>query len=174
MAADKPRPLLQNSLVHAAFLYCKWKLTNEICNEKCLEYGCNCVIFMFLFCNCFFKLFFQIQCTFGNQGNYLSKAIVNAVTLRKIHSQCLSFWHEGITYFFPFTWNHKFSLTIGMIMPLGWGEVTGIIPKLVTQGPFWFPTRHSWLRHLWLVGNPNGLSWLVGNYFFLSLVASHS
>ena len=23
-------------------------------------------------------------------------------------------------------------------MPLGWGEVTGIIPKLVTQGPFQF------------------------------------
>ena len=39
-------------------------------------------------------------------------------------------------------WNGKFSLTIGMIMPLGWGEVTGIIPKLVAQGPFGFPTRH--------------------------------
>jgi hypothetical protein len=51
-------------------------------------------------------------------------------------------------------------------MPLGWGEVTGIIPKLVTQGPFGFPTRHLWLRHLWLVGNPNGLSWLVWKLFF--------
>ena len=51
-------------------------------------------------------------------------------------------------------------------MPLGWGEVTGIIPKLVTQGPFGFPTRHSWLRHLWLVGNPNGLSWLLWELFF--------
>ena len=58
---------------------------------------------------------------------------------------------------FFFTRNGKFSLTIGMIMPLGCGEVTRIIPKLVTQGLFWFPTRH-----LWLVGNPNGLSWLVG------------
>ena len=76
------------------------------------------------------------------------------------------FWPKGIANAFLFTWNGKFSLTIGMIMPLGWGEVTGIIPKLVTQGPFWFPTRHLWLRHLWLMGNPNGLSWLVGNYFF--------
>jgi hypothetical protein len=43
-----------------------------------------------------------------------------------------------------------------MIMPLGWGEVTEIIFKLVTKGPFWFPTLHLWLRHLWIVGNPNG------------------
>ena len=77
-----------------------------------------------------------------------------------------SFWPEGIGNAFFFTLNGKFSLTIGMIMPLGWGEVTGIIPKLVTQGPFGFPTRHSWLRHLWLVGNPNGLSWLVWELFF--------
>ena len=106
--------------------------------------------------------------------SFWPEGIGNAFLLSKNHCKCLSFWPEGIANAFFFTLNGKFSLTIGMIMPLGWGEVTGIIPKLVTQGPFGFPTRHLWLRHLWLVGNPNGLLWLVGNYFFLSLVASHS
>ena len=98
--------------------------------------------------------------------SFWPEGIDNAFILSKNQCECLPFWPEGIANAFLFTLDGKFSLTIGMIMPLGWGEVTGIIPKLVTQGPFWFPTCHSWLRHLWLVGNPNGLSWLVGNYFF--------
>ena len=90
--------------------------------------------------------------------SFWPEGIDNAFILRKNQCECLSFWPEGIANAFLFTLNGKFSLTIGMIMPLGWGEVTGIIPKLVTQGPFGFPTRHLWLHHLWLVGNPNGLS----------------
>ena len=99
-------------------------------------------------------------------SSFWPEGIGNAFLLSKNHCKCLSFWPEGIANAFLFTSNGKFSLTIGMIMPLGWGEVTEIIPKLVTQGPFGFPTRHSWLRHLWLVGNPNGLSWLVWELFF--------
>ena len=98
--------------------------------------------------------------------SFWPEGIGNAFPLSKNHCKCLSFWPEGIANAFLFTSNGKFSLTIGMIMPLGWGEVTGTIPKLVTQDPFGFPTRHSWLRHLWLVGNPNGLSWLVWELFF--------
>ena len=98
--------------------------------------------------------------------SFWPEGIGNAFPLIKNHCKCLSFSPEGIANAFLFPSNGKFSLTIGMIMPLGWGEVTEIIPKLVTQGPFGFPTRHSWLRHLWLVGNPNGLSWLVWELFF--------
>ena len=98
--------------------------------------------------------------------SFWPEGIGNAFPLSKNHCKCLSFWPEGIGNAFLFNLHGNFSLTIGMIMPLGWGEVTGIIPKLVTQGPFGFPTRHSWLRHLWLVGNPNGLSWLVWELFF--------
>ena len=88
----------------------------------------------------------------------------HAFPLSKNHCKCLSFWPEGIANAFLFTSNGKFLLTIGMIMPLSWGEVTGIIPKLVTQGPFGFPTLHSWLR----------FRDSFGNHFFLSLVASNS
>ena len=74
-----------------------------------------------------------------------SKGISNAFILSKNHCECLSFWPKGIANAFLFTLNGNFSLTIGMIMPLGWANVTGIIPKLVTQGPFGFPTCHLWL-----------------------------
>ena len=83
--------------------------------------------------------------------SFWPEGIGNAFLLSKNHCEYLSFWPEGIANAFLFTLNGKFSLTIGMIMPLGWGEVTGIIPKLVTQGPFRFPTRHLWLCHSWLV-----------------------
>ena len=73
--------------------------------------------------------------------SFWPEGIDNAFILSKNQCECLSFWPEGIANAFLFTLDGKFSLTIGMIMPLGWGEVTGIIPKLVTQGPFWFPTR---------------------------------
>ena len=92
--------------------------------------------------------------------SFWPEGIGNAFLLSKNHCKCLSFWPEGIANAFLFTLNGKFSLTIGMIMPLGWGEVTGIIPKLVTQGSFWFPFRD--FRDSF------------GNYFLISLVASHS
>ena len=98
--------------------------------------------------------------------SFWAEGIGNAFLLSKNHCECLSFWPKGIANAFLFTLNGNFSLTIGMIMPLGWAKVTGIIPKLVTQGPFGFATRHLWLRHLWLMGNPNGLSWLVLELFF--------
>ena len=76
--------------------------------------------------------------------SFWPEGIDNAFILSKNQCECLSFWPEGIANAFLFTLDGKFSLTIGMIMPLGWGEVTGIIPKLVTQGPFRFPTCDTW------------------------------
>ena len=98
--------------------------------------------------------------------SFWPEGIGTAFLLNKNHCECLSFWPEGISNAFLFTLNGKFSLTIGMIMPLAWREVTGIISKLVTQGPFRFSTRHLWLCHLWLMGNPNGLYWFVWELIF--------
>ena len=71
--------------------------------------------------------------------SFWAKIIVNACYFDPEALPMPLFWPEGIANAFFFTLNGKFSLSIGMIMPLGWGEITGIIPKLVTQGSFRFP-----------------------------------
>ena len=95
--------------------------------------------------------------------SFWPEGIDNTFLLSKNHCKCLSFGPEGIANAFLFTLNGKFSLTIGMIMPLGWGEVTGIIPKLVTLGHI---DSSLVTRDLW--GIQMGFRDSFENYFFLS------
>jgi hypothetical protein len=102
--------------------------------------------------------------------SFWAKNIVNACHFDPKALPMPFFWPEGIVNAILFTLNGKFSLIIGMIMPLGWGEVIGIIPKLVTQGPFGSPlvtcgfaTCDSWgiqmgFRDLWIIFSFPGLS----------------